>query len=230
MERTKTVMLIINTIKSLRKDELKLFSEDSFKDHPGYLIDEFFQMKYIPFIYNLKRTIKSIPHDDYIIIELDKWIADIREGLNDIENSTEIKGFAELAYLKVRFFPDLINVLDDLKLERLEKEFNVDSDSSKTSQMVMADNSLKVLAPDGIALLISMLYNFNVLSHNLTIDKLSDLFAELTGQVKEDICSKLTLDKTTGRLISNTSAEQLAKVFKLTKSFNARIASMKGTD
>ncbi len=224
MDRTKLVRQIILCIKQLKEESGLLFTADNIIHTSGLMVEEYFLQKFNPFLDRVKSEIKNLPPDEYLAIELDAWIKLLKAKYDTLENDDHIEEYAEVLYIKQQFYPKLIDVLNDLKLEVLEGEFDARTDAAISfinSKIELGPNTL-VVSPSVVAALISLLYNFNVLAQNQDIKVLCSAFSKITGYNPDDLQSYLSVDGESGRLKAKVNIEDLRVLHKLLKSMMAR--------
>jgi hypothetical protein len=188
------------------------------------MVEEYFLQKFNPFLDRVKAEIKNLPPDEYLAIELDAWIKLLKAKYDTLENVDHIEEYAEVLYIKQQFYPKLIDVLNDLKLEVLEGEFDARTDSAISfinSKIELGPNTL-VVSPSVVAALISLLYNFNVLAQNQDIKVLCSAFSKITGYNPDDLQSYLSVDGESGRLKAKVNIDDLRALHKLLKSMMSR--------
>lgn len=226
MERARAIGQIIAVIKQLRKEADELFTSDNIVEHSELLIEEFFQQKFNPFLAHVKEQVRALPLDDYLPVELDSWIRLINIKLSAIERGQHDERYAEVLYIKQRFYPELVEVLKELQLEVLEAEFDARVDKQTESKTSIGPNTI-VLSHESVALLIAMLYNFNLISGTVSIDEICRSFSVMTGYDAADIKKMLRFDEESGRLKTIVKAEDMDVLLKLLKSICARIENLK---
>jgi len=188
------------------------------------MVEEYFLQKFNPFLDRVKSEIKNLSPDEYLAIELDAWIKLLKAKYDTLENDDHIEEYAEVLYIKQQFYPKLIDVLNDLKLEVLEGEFDARTDAAISfinSKIELGPNTL-VVSPSVVAALISLLYNFNVLAQNQDIKVLCSAFSKITGYNPDDLQSYLSVDGESGRLKAKVNVEDLRVLHKLLKSMMSR--------
>ncbi len=225
-ERAKVIGQIIAVIKQLRKEADTLFSDAVILEKTDILIEEYFQQRFIPFLETVRTQVRLLPLDDYLPIELDAWIKLIELKLKAFEQGTHKEKFAEVLYIKQRFYPELIQVLKELQLEVLEAEFDARVDGEQSFKPNLGPNTI-VISHESVALLIAMLYNFNLISGTTSIDKICQSFAEMTGYKVNDIRRILKFDESSGRLTTVVRAADMDVLLKLLRSMVARIESFR---
>lgn len=224
MDRTKLVRQIIICIKQLKEESNTLFAAGNIISGSGIMIEEYFLQKFTPFIERVKTEIKNLPPDEYLAIELDAWLKLLKVKLNNLEVEEHLAEYAEVLYIKQQFYPKLIDVLNDLKLEVLEGEFDARTDSAISfinSKIDLGPNTL-VVSPPVIAALVSLLYNFNVLAQNQEIKVLCAAFSKITGYKPADLEAYLSVDEESGRLKAKVNIDDLKVLHKLLKSMMSR--------
>ncbi len=226
MERARAIGQIIAVIKQLRKEAEELFNSDNIVEHSELLIEEFFLQKFNPFLARVKEQVSALPLDDYLPVELDSWIRLINIKLSAIERGQHDERYAEVLYIKQRFYPELVEVLKELQLEVLEAEFDARVDNQTESKTSIGPNTI-VLSHESVALLIAMLYNFNLISGTVSIDEICRSFSVMTGYDAAEIKKMLRFDEESGRLKTIVKAEDMDVLLKLLKSICARIENLK---
>lgn len=226
MERAKVIGQIIAVIKQLKKETDELFAPENIINHSELLIEEYFQQLFNPFLNKVKADIRALPLDEYLPIEIDSWIRILRLKLVAIERGQHNEKYAEVLYIKQRFYPELINVLKELQLEVLETEFDARVDREQLAKPLLGPNTI-VLSLESVALLIAMLYNFNIISGAIPIDDICKNFAAMTGYKAEDIKALLRFDEGNGRLTTIVKAYDMDVLLKLLKSMCARIENLR---
>ncbi|MFP4556878.1 MAG: hypothetical protein ACLFNU_08420 [Bacteroidales bacterium] len=224
MDRASIINRVINVFNKKQKQAEYIISAESIIPEAGIMIEEFFEAKFNPFLRELKREILELPLDDYSIIEIDTWIKSLSQNLDDIENGDIVKEFAELVYIKRKYIPKLIRHLKDIKLELIEKLFDINSGNIETSkESVIFDRELSGLSAGSTAELIAQLCNFNVITGDIGSEELADIFTSLTGCTASEIKNKLTYNGESHRYASNSSLEELIALRKVIKSIAARL-------
>lgn len=226
MERARAIGQIIAVIKQLRKEAEELFTSDNIVEHSELLIEEFFLQKFNPFLARVKEQVRALPLDDYLPVELDSWIRLINIKLSAIERGQHDERYAEVLYIKQRFYPELVEVLKELQLEVLEAEFDARVDKQTESKTSIGPNTI-VLSHESVALLIAMLYNFNLISGTVSVDEICRSFSVMTGYDAAEIKKMLRFDEESGRLKTIVKAEDMDVLLKLLKSICARIENLK---
>ncbi|MBC7125737.1 MAG: hypothetical protein H5T24_08915, partial [Bacteroidales bacterium] len=151
MERAKAIGQIIAVIKQLKKETDELFAPENIINHSELLIEEYFQQLFNPFLKKVKADIRSLPLDEYLPIELDSWIRILKMKLVAIERGEHTEKYAEVLYIKQRFYPELIDVLKELQLEALEAEFDARVDREQLSKPILGPNTI-VLSIESVAM------------------------------------------------------------------------------
>ncbi|HOU75053.1 MAG TPA: hypothetical protein PLW22_09890 [Tenuifilum sp.] len=226
MERAKAIGQIIAVIKQLKKETDELFAPENIINHSELLIEEYFQQLFNPFLKKVKADIRSLPLDEYLPIELDSWIRILKMKLVAIERGEHTEKYAEVLYIKQRFYPELIDVLKELQLEALEAEFDARVDREQLSKPILGPNTI-VLSIESVAMLITMLYNFNIISGAVPIDDICRSFAAMTGYNAGELKQLLRFDEENGRLTSIVKAEDMDVLLKLLRSIVARIENLR---
>ena len=226
MERARVIGQIIAVIKQLKKETNALFAPENILNHSELLIEEYFQQLFNPFIKKVKSSIRSLPPDEYLPIEIDSWIRVLMLKLAAIERGQHDDKYAEVLYIKQRFYPELIEVLKELQLEALESEFDARVDNEHLVKSQLGPNTI-VLSLESVALLIAMLYNFNIISGAVPIDEICKSFAAMTGYNADDLKQLLRFDENSGRLTSIVKANDMDVLLKLLKSIGARIENLR---
>jgi len=226
MERARVIGQIIAVIKQLKKETDALFAPENIINHSELLIEEYFQQLFNPFIKKVKSAIRSLPPDEYLPIEIDSWIRVLMLKLAYIERGQHEEKYAEVLYIKQRFYPELIEVLKELQLEALESEFDARVDNEHLVKSQLGPNTI-VLSLESVALLIAMLYNFNIISGVVPIDEICRSFAAMTGYNAGDLKQLLRFDENSGRLTSIVKANDMDVLLKLLKSIGARIENLR---
>lgn len=224
MDRTKLVQRIIICIKQLKEEADELFKPDNIISHSDLMIEEYFLQKFNPYLDKVKHDIKELPPDEYLAIELDVWIKMLDSKLKIIKSDSYFEKYAEVLYIKQTFYPKLMDFLRELKLEVLENEFDARTDVSvnlRSSKIEFGPNTL-VVSPSVVAALVSLLYNFNVLSPNQDMEQLHRVIAQITGFNREQIAGLLEMDINSGRLKAKVSTDDLKFLSKLLRSMAAR--------
>jgi len=223
MERAKVLNLIINQIKTLREETTTLFSKEFIVPKAEIMVEEYFEAKLIPFLEKITTHIRNLPEDEYIIVSLDTWIKDLQDQLKQIEESVIIDEFAEVLYIRQKFLPILVDKLQDLKLEMLEREFRTYESEITTNQKTSFLPEDLALNPDGIAVIVTLLYNHRIIKPSISLDEICNNFSKLTGYKNEQILSYIQRDSTNARLISNAQLDELERIAKLIKVMSVRI-------
>ncbi|MGD9978662.1 MAG: hypothetical protein AB7S54_12105 [Bacteroidales bacterium] len=226
MERARVIGQIIAVIKQLKKETDALFAPENIINHSELLMEEYFQQLFNPFIKKVKSSIRSLPPDEYLPIEIDSWIRVLMLKLAAIERGQHDDKYAEVLYIKQRFYPELIEVLKELQLEALESEFDARVDNEHLVKSQLGPNTI-VLSLESVALLIAMLYNFNIISGAVPIDEICKSFAAMTGYNADDLKQLLRFDENSGRLTSIVKANDMDVLLKLLKSIGARIENLR---
>ncbi len=226
MERARVIGQIIAVIKQLKKETNALFAPENILNHSELLMEEYFQQLFNPFIKKVKSSIRSLPPDEYLPIEIDSWIRVLMLKLAAIERGQHDDKYAEVLYIKQRFYPELIEVLKELQLEALESEFDARVDNEHLVKSQLGPNTI-VLSLESVALLIAMLYNFNIISGAVPIDEICKSFAAMTGYNADDLKQLLRFDENSGRLTSIVKANDMDVLLKLLKSIGARIENLR---
>lgn len=226
MERARVVGQIIAVIKQLRKEADELFTSDNIVEHSELLIEEFFLQKFNPFLARVKERVRALPLDDYLPVELDSWVRLINIKLSAIDRGQHDERYAEVLYIKRRFYPELVEVLKELQLEVLEAEFDARVDKQTENKTFIGPNTF-VLSHESVALLIAMLYNFNLISGAVSVDEICRYFSAMTGYDAADIKKMLCFDEESGRLKTTAKAADMDVLLKLLKSICARIENLK---
>ncbi|HBI80856.1 MAG TPA: hypothetical protein DDY04_02660 [Bacteroidales bacterium] len=226
MERARVIGQIIAVIKQLKKETNALFAPENILNHSELLMEEYFQQLFNPFIKKVKSSIRSLPPDEYLPIEIDSWIRVLMLKLAAIERGQHDDKYAEVLYIKQRFYPELIEVLKELQLEALESEFDARVDNEHLVKSQLGPNTI-VLSLESVALLIAMLYNFNIISGAVPIDEICRSFAAMTGYNAGDLKQLLRFDENSGRLTSIVKANDMDVLLKLLKSIGARIENLR---
>jgi len=226
MERARVIGQIIAVIKQLKKETNALFAPENILNHSELLMEEYFQQLFNPFIKKVKSSIRSLPPDEYLPIEIDSWIRVLMLKLAAIERGQHDDKYAEVLYIKQRFYPELIEVLKELQLEALESEFDARVDNEHLVKSQLGPNTI-VLSLESVALLIAMLYNFNIISGAVPIDEICKSFAAMTGYNAGDLKQLLRFDENSGRLTSIVKANDMDVLLKLLKSIGARIENLR---
>ncbi len=226
MERARVIGQIIAVIKQLKKETNALFAPENIINHSELLMEEYFQQLFNPFIKKVKSFIRSLPPDEYLPIEIDSWIRVLMLKLAAIERGQHDDKYAEVLYIKQRFYPELIEVLKELQLEALESEFDARVDNEHLVKSQLGPNTI-VLSLESVALLIAMLYNFNIISGAVPIDEICRSFAAMTGYNAGDLKQLLRFDENSGRLTSIVKANDMDVLLKLLKSIGARIENLR---
>jgi hypothetical protein len=224
MDRTKLVRQIILCIKQLKEKSGLLFTAENIIHTSGLMVEEYFLQKFNPFLDNVKAEIKKLPPDEYLAIEIDAWTKLLKAKYDALESDDSIEEYAEVLYIKQQFYPKLIEVLTDLKLEVLEGEFDARADAAVSyinSKIELGPNTL-VVSPQVVAALISLLHNFNVLSQGQDVKVLCSAFSKITGYNPDDLHSFLSVDNESGRLKAKVNIEDLRVLHKLLKSMISR--------
>ncbi|MFO8021906.1 MAG: hypothetical protein R6U65_05515 [Perlabentimonas sp.] len=224
MERAIIVNKIINVFNEKQKQAEYLFSAESIVPSAGVMIEEFFEAKLNPFLRDLKQEISGLPPDDYCIIEIDSWVKTLNQQLTSINEDDIGKEFAESVYIKRKYIPKLITYLKDIKLELIEKLFDIPTDNVKTSNETVIINKVNsILSAGSIAELVAQLCNFNVISGDVEPDDLSEVFARLTGCSAPEIRRRLKYNSKNHRLETEISLEEMLALRKVIKSISARL-------
>jgi|GEM_PF-650189 len=226
MERAKVIGQIIAVIKQLKKETDELFAPENIINHSELLIEEYFQQRFNPFIKKVKADIRSLPSDEYLPIEIDSWVRILKMKLAAIERGQHDEKYAEVLYIKQRFYPELIEALKELQLEALEAEFDARVDRENLAKLQLGPNTI-VLSLESVALLIAMLFNFNIISGAVPIDDICKSFAAMTGYNANDLRQLLRFDEENGRLTSIVKADDMDVLLKLLKSIGSRIENLK---
>ncbi|BDX38961.1 hypothetical protein CYCD_23160 [Tenuifilaceae bacterium CYCD] len=224
MERTKLVRQIILCIKQLKEDANNLFSTENIIQNSSLMIEEYFFQKFTPFVEKVKTEVKNLPPDEYLAIEIDAWLRLLKSKYNALDSDEHVEQYAEVLYIKQQFYPRLIEVLYDLKLEVLESEFDARTDTSISlvnSKLELGPNTV-VVSPAVVSALMSLLYNFNVLTQNQDVKNLCNAFSLITGYNPEDLLFYLSAESESGRLKAKVNAEDLKVLHKLLKSMISR--------
>lgn len=226
MERSEVVRTIIMSIKRLKEEAKALFASDAFSRLSGSELDTAFQQQFTPLTDHIRVEIRRLPIDEYIAIELDAWIKVLAIKLNAIDSDSQGDADPNQAYVRRRFYPELINLLTDLKLEVLETEFDSRVDSAAACEMGQfgecGPNTL-VVSPAVIAALVTLMYNFNLLRASASVDSICSAFSSLTGYSAESIRQHLVFDNVTGRLKSLVHCDDLLLLEKICKSMLSRL-------
>jgi hypothetical protein len=188
------------------------------------MIEEYFLQKFNPFVEKVKSDIRNIQPDEYLAIELDAWTKLLKSKYDALDDPDHKEEYAEVLYIKQQFYPKLIDVLNDLKLEVLEAEFDARTDAAISlinSKIELGPNTL-IVSPSVVAALISLLYNFNVLAQNQDVTLLCNAFSKITGYNSADLQSYLGVDNESGRLKAKVNIEDLRVLHKLLKSMMSR--------
>ncbi|MGE0079108.1 MAG: hypothetical protein AB7S48_14720 [Bacteroidales bacterium] len=224
MERTKLVRQIILCIKQLKEESNNLFTPEIIIPNSGLMIEEYFFQKFTPFVEKVKNDIRRLPPDEYLAIEIDAWMKLLKVKYDALETDNQFEEYAEVLYIKQRFYPRLLEVLGDLKLEVLEGEFDARTDSSISlvnSKVELGPNTL-VVSPAVAAALLSLLYNFNVLAQNQDLQALCSSFSKMTGYSPNDLLLFLKAENESGRIKAKVNIDDLRVLHKLLKSMIAR--------
>ncbi len=224
MERTKLVRQIILCVKELKEEANALFASENIIPNSDLMIEEFFMQKFTPYILRVKNAVKGLPSDEYMAIELDAWLKVLRGKCSALQSSDYTEEYAEVLYIKQQFYPKLMDVISDLKLEVLEGEFDARTDSSiawTDSKIELGPNTL-VVTPSVISALVSLLYNFNILQQNQSIQSICAAFASVTGYSGADLEQYLNAETQSGRLVAKIDTDDLRILHKLLRSMTAR--------
>jgi hypothetical protein len=224
MDRDKIVGNIISTFSRLRVDATKLFSEKSIIEKAEIMIEEFFELKFIPYIIRLKKEIISLPPDDYTIIAIDSWLKELNKSIIDLSTSNALEGYAEVRYIQQKYIPKLVETLKDTKLEILETHFSFNGQDKKQHQPFLT-NSKTLLSQSAIAYMFTQLYNFNAISRDISIEEAIVLYCNLMGGNNDEVSGLILHDSESHRLTSKVTIEDLQLVSKLMKSILARTES-----
>ncbi|MHC1704465.1 MAG: hypothetical protein AB9846_11200 [Tenuifilaceae bacterium] len=223
MERAKVLNLIINQIKILREETTSLFSRELIVPNAEIMVEEYFEAKLNPFLEKVTSQVRNLPEDEYIIVALDTWIKDTQDQLKQIEESVIIDEFAEVLYIRQKFLPVLVDKLQDLKLEKLEREFKTYELEIKTNEKKSFLPDDLALNPDGIAVIVSLLYNHRIINPSISIDEICNNFSKLTGYKNDQIQSYIQRDSTNARLTSIASLDELERIAKIIKVMSVRV-------
>ncbi|MBN1989439.1 MAG: hypothetical protein JW783_08595 [Bacteroidales bacterium] len=229
MDRARLINDIVRSIAQLKQETEHFFSDKSTIPSSGFMIEEFFQQKFNPFLTHIASQVKALPDDEYLVFAIDGWIKHLQKELERIDNGDISEVYAELTYAKFRFYPQIIDLLQDLKLEVLERTFNVhSSDISAPAQQFRVKPNGSRLDTDGVALLIALLYNFKVVTDELSVDQICERFGSLTGLDSEAIKQSLAVDFTKQRMRASVSNAEAQKVRTVLKAMVARVESLDG--
>ncbi|QKG80126.1 hypothetical protein [Tenuifilum thalassicum] len=226
MERAKKIGQIIAVIKQLRKETDELFTPDNIINQSDILIEEFFLQKLNPLIARIREQVRRLPVDEYLPIEIDSWIRLINLKLQAIESGNLQEKYAEVLYIKKRFYPEVVNALKELQLEVLEAEFEARVDSDSALKPTPAANTI-VISHESLSLLISMLYNFNIIGGNVSVEEICRCFSMMTGYDANQLMNQLKFDESSGRLLSTVNANDMDVLIRLLKSIISRIENLK---
>lgn len=229
MDRARLINDIVRSIAQLKQETEHFFSDTSTIPSSGFMIEEFFQQKFNPFLAHIATTIKALPDDEYLVFTIDGWVKHLQKEMERINNGDISEVYAELTYVKYRFYPKIVELLQDLKLEVLERTYNVSTtDISAPMQSFRIKPNGSKLSSDGVALLIALLYNFKVVSDELSVDEICNRFGALTGLDPEQIKRDLSVDFANQRMRASVSAAEASKVHSVLKSMVARVESLDG--
>lgn len=220
MERSKVLSKIILVIKQLKKEVHEVFRDENIITHSDLLIEEYFDQKFTPLVRNIVDKIRSLPQNEYLAIELEAWVKVIRARLNEFEQGVHSEKYAEVLYIKRHYYPKLIKVLNELKLEVLENEFDARTD--KPDFRVDSGPNTLIISDEVVAALVALLYNFNLISAQNTLEDICRQFAGLTGFSAKDIYNRLSVEQQSGRLNAEISRNELEILAKLLKSMLSR--------
>lgn len=226
MDRAKILNQVINQIKQLREEGNHLFSNEIIVPKAEYMIEEFFEAKFNPFLEKVSLQIHSLPHDEYIIVSIDTWIKDLNDQIKRIENSIPEDEYAEVLYIRQKYIPILIDKLSDIKLDLLEHEFNAHDEDIKKQWPSKAIEDDSILQPDGIALVASLLYNHRIMKSSLSIDDICDHFSKLSGYPSSQIKKYIGFDDTHARLVVKPNTDDLLRLQKVIKAMGVRVDSI----
>lgn len=226
MDRSEVVRQIIMSIKNLKEETNSVLNDAALLDNPGALGDSFYEQVLNPMKSIIKSTVRQLPVDEYIAIELDAWIKVLFIKRNNIISGIDCNFDEAGIAVYNRIFTELINTLTDLKLEIIESEFDARIDNIQTGQIVeqqsLGPNTLMV-SQSVIAALITLLYNFNLIKATADIDSICKEFSLMTGYSTEGIQKCISLDKRTGRLKSLVSCDDLIQLRKIMRSMLTRL-------
>lgn len=225
MERAAILNQIINEIKVLREEGIQLFSREYIVPNAEYMIEEYFEGKLNPYLEKITKQLRNLPPDEYTIVALDTWLKNLQDQLNRIEESVIIDEFAEVLYIRQKFLPVLVDKIQDLKLELLEREFNVQDLEIKSKWKTTNLSDELSLSPEGISVIISLLYNQRIIKSG-NIDAITALFSELTGYNKTEIQKQLEFDKSSARLKAGASLDELDRIVKFIQVMKVRVETM----
>jgi len=219
MNRSQLLSRIILVIKQLKDEAKQVFNPENILPNSEYLIEEFFQQKFTPYLEKVKEEIRQLPQDEYVAVELDAWVKVLRSKLSEIDSGKYKEEYAEVLYIKRRFYPLLIDTLKELELEVLEKEFDAKADQDENIQY---GEHTVLLSVDVIAASIALLYNFNIISPNNSLENICKHFASLTGYSWEELFRIVELDRQNGRLRAKVNRSELKILLKLLHSMTSR--------
>lgn len=223
MDRAKVLNQIINQVKSIKEEGAQLFSKEFIIHDAEYMIEEHFEAKLNPYLAKVTKVIRDLPEDEYIIVVLDTWIKELQDQHKLIEDTIIVDEYAEVLYIRQKFLPVFIDKLQDIKLEMLEREFDVhslDKKSEKQKASFLEDTAVK---PEGVAVIASLLFNQRVIRSNTSIDEICYHFASLTGHSEADIKKNLQFDENFARLHASASLDELDKILNLIKAIRVRV-------
>ena len=219
MDRANSLSKIISTFDKLITEGKNLFAPESILPNTSILIEEFFERSYNPYLKQAKGAIAELPIDDYIPISIDKWIKSLR---NDLETSeyNQPEEFAEVFYIKQKYIPLLIEEIQNIKLEVLEKLYLAEITSGKAVKSEMAEPRISA---QEAALIISNLSNFGFFRQGVNFHEMLSIISPLVGISNYELEKIITKNRTTSRLEVEASVQEYEKAAKIFRAIAGRL-------
>lgn len=219
MDRANSLSKIIGTFDKLITEGKRLFASESILPNTSILIEEFFERSYNPYLKQAKRAIAELPIDDYIPISINKWIKSLR---NDLETSeyNQPEEFAEVFYIKQKYIPLLIEEIQNIKLEVLEKLYLAEITTDKEVKSEIAEP--RISAQES-ALIISNLSNFGFFRQDVNLPEMLRIISPLVGISNYELEKNITINSTTSRMEVEASVKEYESVAKMLRAMAARL-------
>ncbi len=222
MDRASTLSKTISTFDKLTKEAEILFDSQNILPNSSIMIEEFFERTLNPYLEQLKQTVDNLPIDDYTPIIIGKWIKNLQTKLQS-NNVTDVKQYAEVLYIRQKYIPVLIEELQSIKLEVLERLYAYEESPIETVKRKHIEASETILTPEGAAITISNLLNFRILRQDMDITTLLASICPLLGVDHKEVGKHISLNASTYRLEADATAEEIEKTSVIFRSILARI-------
>lgn len=228
MDRAQVVSQTIATFNSLRDQVAELFLESSIVSKSELMIEEYFEAKFNPFVRQVQAEIRSVPLNDYAVVSIDLWVKSLNIQIDELDGGSHNFKHAESVYIHRKYLPELVRVLNDIKLELLENLYKSEA-LDNSVRPVRTFDTHRPISSGGVSALVAQLINFGVIRQDIPPDAIAKVLAPLMGFSPQDILNTLVYDRENHRYTANASAQELAILTKLIKSISARIENQQST-